>query len=433
MKDQSEIQMLSSMLTALKETSSRLDKEAILKRYVKEYPVIEGYLHACYDPFRQYYLTSKTAMRASPEPMELEDHMSLLKVLQSLEDKECTGGAAATLWASHVSVLPEHLQEVANQILDKNFKVRIGIPTLNKVLTEPIYQFKVALGQSYSNKLAKWEDGATWYASRKLDGIRCVAVITEEGVQLFSRQGKAFTTLRVLEGELKRSPQSVVLDGELALPTKDGSDDFQGLMKQIRRKNHQIYDVRFHVFDILTLKELSTGKSKRSFQGRQRQLKVFIERMNSHMLCRVKQKKVDEEGFKEAKKKAAQKGWEGLILRRNASYKGKRSNDILKYKLFKDDEFEVKRIEVGSMTLLENGKQITAKVMKAAIIEHRGHEVHVGSGWSVPQRRQFRKNPDLLVGKLITVQYFEETENQKKGKSLRFPTFKALHGSERTT
>ena len=45
---------------------------------------------------------------------------------------------------------------------------------------------------------------------------------------------------------------------------------------------------------------------------------------------------------------------------------------------------------------------------------------------------EFYKNPKKILGKIITVQYFEETKNQDGGISLRFPTFKILHGSART-
>ena len=36
-----------------------------------------------------------------------------------------------------------------------------------------------------------------------------------------------------------------------------------------------------------------------------------------------------------------------------------------------------------------------------------------------------------IVGKLITVQYFEETKNDKGTISLRFPTVKHVYDSER--
>jgi len=36
-----------------------------------------------------------------------------------------------------------------------------------------------------------------------------------------------------------------------------------------------------------------------------------------------------------------------------------------------------------------------------------------------------------IIGKTITVQYFEETKNDKGGISLRFPTVKHIYESER--
>ena len=51
-------------------------------------------------------------------------------------------------------------------------------------------------------------------------------------------------------------------------------------------------------------------------------------------------------------------------------------------------------------------------------------QVAVGSGWNQEQRIRYQKNPSELIGKTITVQYFEESKNQQGGLSLRFPTVK---------
>ena len=61
---------------------------------------------------------------------------------------------------------------------------------------------------------------------------------------------------------------------------------------------------------------------------------------------------------------------------------------------------------------------------------HKGHKVKVGSGWSQEQRLQYMDGS--IVGKIITVQFFSETTNDKGGISLRFPTVKVVHGKERT-
>jgi DNA ligase-1 len=52
---------------------------------------------------------------------------------------------------------------------------------------------------------------------------------------------------------------------------------------------------------------------------------------------------------------------------------------------------------------------------------------------SIDMRRLWTKDPSLILGKTITVKYFEETIDKNGNKSLRFPTLKTIHGIERNT
>ena len=66
------------------------------------------------------------------------------------------------------------------------------------------------------------------------------------------------------------------------------------------------------------------------------------------------------------------------------------------------------------------------------IIEHKGNDVGVGSGFSIDQRIEFHADPSKILGKVVTIQYFEESKNKLGEYSLRFPTIKIIHGNERT-
>lgn len=116
------------------------------------------------------------------------------------------------------------------------------------------------------------------------------------------------------------------------------------------------------------------------------------------------------------------------MLRADEPYKGKRSKDLLKYKSFFDDEYEVVDTEMGPFRYVLNGKEHEETMLSCVMIQHKNHTVRVGSGFSIEQRQEFYKNPNKILGQTITVQYFEETKNQDGGISLRFPTFKILHG-----
>ena len=130
---------------------------------------------------------------------------------------------------------------------------------------------------------------------------------------------------------------------------------------------------------------------------------------------------------------AASKGWEGLMIRKNDYYKGKRSNDILKVKTFFDDEYKVESLNFGPFRYIKEGKEVEEEMLSAVTIIHKGNTVNVGSGFTIDQRKRFYAKPSEINGKIITVQYFEESQNQNGEYSLRFPVVKVVHGNKRVT
>jgi DNA ligase-1 len=117
------------------------------------------------------------------------------------------------------------------------------------------------------------------------------------------------------------------------------------------------------------------------------------------------------------------------MLRKDVGYEGKRSNNLVKVKKFFDAEYKVIDYAVEECEVVRYGRQDTIPMLAQVWIEHKGHKVKVGSGWTQEQRLQYMDGS--IVGKIITVQYFEETKNDKGGISLRFPTVKIVHGDKR--
>ena len=114
------------------------------------------------------------------------------------------------------------------------------------------------------------------------------------------------------------------------------------------------------------------------------------------------------------------------MLREDVKYEGKRTNSLLKYKEMHDEEYKVVEIikgpwrEISKETKLEK----TIETMVAVIIDYK--DTKVGSGFSLEERKKYCENPEKIIGKTITVQYFEKTKD-----SLRFPVFKYLHENKR--
>ena len=119
------------------------------------------------------------------------------------------------------------------------------------------------------------------------------------------------------------------------------------------------------------------------------------------------------------------------MLRKDSEYEGKRSKNLLKCKKFFDAEYKVLDIDFDDHRVIRNGREVVMPMLANVIIEHKGYKVAVGSGWSQEQRIKYQANPEQLLGKTITVQYFEETENQDGGISLRFPTVKHVYENGR--
>ena len=270
--------------------------------------------------------------------------------------------------------------------------------------------------------------------SRKLDGVRCLAVVDFEGkCTLYSRMGKELTTLnKVKEAIEKTNVINQVFDGEICLVDENGNEDFQGVMKQLRRKDHQILNPVFMIFDMIHKPDFDKQKGDLVLSERLRTLRGWFDgrkTIDSTLRYCQQYEITDDEHFETWSKISSDNKWEGFMIRKDVGYEGKRSKNLQKVKKFFDDEYEVIDYDVDNHEVVRDGKSETLKMLSQVWIEHKGHRVKVGSGWTQEQRLQYMDGS--IVGKIITVQYFEETKNDKGGISLRFPTVKIVHGDKR--
>lgn len=416
------------------ETNSNTDKLAVLKQFKNDEEVFKA-LHYTYTPYKQYYVTAANCQKRGDLVAVFNEYDTVFDLLDALADREITGHAAI----SAVNAFVRNNEKYADLIwcmLDRNLKTRSTDKMINKVVPGTVPTFDVALAKSFDEKTKKkvdWVDG--WFVSRKIDGCRCICIINERGkATFFSRQGKEFETLGNLKAAIeKNNLKNIVFDGEICIVDKDGNEDFASIMKEIRRKNHTIKNPKYLTFDCLTFSEFSNGVSKRSFSTRLEQLIDTIDSGDfNNMVGVLHQDRIKSDAdLEQLISKANDCGWEGLILRKDVGYKGKRSDDLLKVKKFFDAEYTVLDVESSVHRIIVDGREVEEEMLKNVIIEHKGYRVDVGSGFSHDERIRFHKNPALIIGKTICVQYFEETANQEGGISLRFPTVKYIYENGR--
>jgi len=418
---------LQTFVDEMKATSSSNKKKVILSKY-KDNAFIIKVLKYTNDDSKTYGVTSDN-VKKNTQIAGGSGNDCLFQLLDRLSNRKITGHKAILEVKQFIF---NHIlyDQLIYDILDKDIETRANASLINKVIPGLIPEFKVALANKYVSGMINVDSGE-WYGSRKLDGVRCIIKIENGIVEFYSRTGKRFYTLGVLEENLS-GLGNMVLDGEVCI-VKNGVEDFQSVMKEIRKKDHTIENPKFFMFDCLTIEEFNSKKSSSTLMERLNNSPRFSSGKskikNVEILEQTKITSLDE--LTKLVENATKRGYEGVMLRKNVGYEGKRTNNLLKVKTFMDAEYIVENIIMDNMRFLEDGQDIERETLASVIIEHKNNKVKVGSGFSKEQREFYYKYPDEILGKTITVQYFEETKNQEGGISLRFPTIKCVHGKER--
>lgn len=435
MKEQ--LNKLSELVEELKTTNSVNSKKEILAKY----PECKNFLFYTYNPLIQFGVTSKNLKKLKHLEVESVEYENLFDLLDDLAAAKLTGHKAVAAVNKFINKHNDY-KDLLYNIIDRNLKIRVKASLINKVYPELIPEFKVSLAKDYEDFKHKVDfDKDQWFASRKLDGVRCIAVKDGGKVDFFSRQGKPFHTLEKVAEAVKQIPmESFILDGEVCIINENDEEDFTAIVSEIRRKDHTIEFPKYKVFDFISHDSFLEGQSELIFSDRIALLSYNMKGIKDDRIEIIDQYHIhDLNAFEDLKEYSIEKGWEGLILRKDIPYEGKRTNNMLKVKQFFEDEFVVKDIKTGPMRHIidvENNygsttKEVEDVMMTKAVINYKGYNVDVGSGWSMDERIKYYNNPELLIGKTITVQYFGESTNNQGGLSLRFPTVKYVYAEGR--
>lgn len=427
------ISEIQEFLNKMNSTNSSNDKVELITHATKN---VRKVLYYTYNNFLQYNITPKVLNKRQDLSSDNTKYESMFELLESLNQRLITGHAAIKEVNGFISCNPGY-KDLLYLMLERNLKIRASVSLINRALPGLIPTFNVALANKYDEKTKKkiHFDKDTWFVSRKLDGVRCLIIVDDKGnVSSFSRAGKKFKTLSLIEQEIKElGVKNIVYDGEMCIVDKDGNEDFQSIMKEIGRKDHTIQNGLFQIFDFIPYRMFSKGYGESgTFSQRIFALQNLLLGKDLKSIDFLEQLPVS--SFDELEKltlAATQKSWEGLMIRKNVTYQGKRSNDILKIKTFHDAEYEVINTFFGPLRYIKEGAEVEEEMLSGVAIEHKGNIVRVGSGFTIDQRKHLYNNPKDILGKTITVQYFEESQNQLGEYSLRFPVIKVIHGEKR--
>lgn len=239
--------------------------------------------------------------------------------------------------------------------------------------------------------------GGVWI-SPKLDGLRCV--FTKDGC--FSRNGKRFVSFPHIARELKplfdKDP-NLVLDGEIYCHRlKENFDKIISLAKKSKPTPDDIKEsekfLEYWIFDY--------PSCAGDYDTRYAALKALVlDNFRGNKWIRLCLHKLV---HSEAELNAALQEWllhkfEGLMINsRKGKYKNSRSTDLLKYKLFQDEEFEIVFVNegVGNRSGMMGYITLKSKTGKTFDSNARGDE---------EKYKKMLKDADELVGKKATVRF----------------------------
>jgi DNA ligase-1 len=438
------LQRLSKFLKEVKSTTSSNEKVNIIKSYSD----IKDLFAATYNSGITYGIASKSL--ETPVSDRLVNYDNLDELLRDLSNRTLTGYDAIYAVQNFCDT-PEE-KEVLFKIIQRDFKIRIGAKLFNKAIPNCVKVFDVTLAERLDKVLESKTPidylNGSYFASRKYDGVRLLCFIDTKAqtVKPVSREGLEYQTLQNLYEplyyfakafqEINHYDGIVVTDGEGAVQTPDGSDDFKTMVSLVKRykEGFQIPNPRYNIFDIVTEDEFYGSKDSPVLLDRYEMLKKVFDLAQAKLNHRIivvqqtqitSQKQLDEM-FDLAQKRKE----EGLILRKNIPFETGRSNNMLKVKKMHHIELNCSDVEFENMEVVDNGVQRTEKMLSAIICDFEGGTVRVGSGFTKEERRKYFTTPSLIIGKPITVQYFEKTSNRDGSMSLRFPIFCGIRDYE---
>lgn len=330
-----------------------------------------------------------------------------------------------------INGLENYLLEVfAKQFLCKTLRIGVTSKTVNKIAGyEFIPEFRCMLANKYFDHPDK-VDGKEFYLTEKLDGIRCVAIVTPNSTKLFTRQGQPIEGLDDIEAELgaescwRNTP--FVVDGELLISNRDGipsKDQYKATTMIVRRDGIKT-GITYNVFDVLDYDDFMKRECKQPYSERRERLDQMFEGMDFVKVVQVLYCGNNTDRIIDHLNIQRGLNHEGVMVNlADEPYQFTRTNALLKVKVMQDADLLITGVQEG--TGKYKGK------LGSLIVDYKGTPVGVGSGLSDELREEIWDNQHKYVGRVAKIQYFEETHGEDGLPSIRFPVFIELREVEK--
>jgi len=437
-----EIKVAADWIRDLESSDSRLHKEAVIEKALMAAKLgsanAQCFLFNCYQAYNPYYVFG---IKKVPETEGLEGKSNpwpkFWAMLEGLRTRSLTGHNAKTV----IEFMSEQFDSVewnnlARRVIIKDLRCGISEKTLNKVLGNTEWKipvFTCQLATDSEKHTAKMTGRKR--IEQKLDGVRVLAVVSQAGVNLYSRNGKPFENFPQIADAINSIAKKLsiqmpfVLDGEII------GESFQALMKQAQRKSDaRTEGMVYSVFDVIPLVDFERGYWNAQQLKRLNLLEDNRGRFEATDCVRIMDGiTVDldtAEGHDIMRRyatDAVDAGFEGIMIKdMDAPYECRRSTFWMKWKPTITVDLNIVGFEEGTG---RNEGRLGAIICEG-VDNDRAIRVNVGSGLSDANRDEYWSARDQLLGNVIEVEADAVTQNQDGTYSLRFPRFVRFRGFE---
>jgi DNA ligase 1 len=438
---------LSAWIVELESSDSRLHKEAVIEKALTAATLgsieAQAFLYNCYLAYNPYLVYG---VKKVPETAGLTGKENpwtkFWEVLEQLQKRNLTGNNAKTT----LECLSEQFDStewngLARRVIIKDLRCGMSEKTINKIVEGTKWQipvFTCQLATDSEKHVGKLVGKKR--IEQKLDGVRVLAVVTRDSVNLYSRNGKPFENFPHIVEQLdeiknkfaklfSKNPTGFVLDGEII------GESFQALMKQAQRKSDVNTDNMFYsVFDIVPMVDFERGFWNAQQHKRLALLEeyraVFDATESIRIMDGIEVNLDTAEGhdvMRRYAEDAVAAGFEGIMIKDlGAPYECRRSTFWMKWKPVITVDLNIVGFEEGTG---RNAGRLGAIICEG-VDDDRNIRVNVGSGFSDSDRDGYWSSRDELLGDVVEVMADAVTQNQDGTYSLRFPRFVRFRGFE---
>ena len=325
-------------------------------------------------------ITKGKAKRTLLEQVELE-YASHLKKYQDKGYKIIPGNISQYKEEDLNKILPEHTTDA------NGFKKHMLAKQSEKVATSTFDKLKY------------------WWASRKIDGVRCSFYWDGFQIKTASRGGGDYdmAVRQMIQHpkliEFFQKHPDYVLDGELY---KHGKS-LQQISGAVRKEKESTPWLEYYIYDVM-IPDMIFEERLKILNEIKEELELDFQPEREWEENELKFQMVPHEkvtGWNAIKKlhdAYVEEGWEGCVIRDpNKAYKfGGRGSEMIKVKMYQDAEFEITGLSEG----------LREEDMCFTLVTDDGIEFKAKPMGSRELKQQYREDLDNLIGKMATVKFF---------------------------